>query len=134
PWLLLSSLNISALVACRRERQALGLMGAMAAGAVVLVPLMAWFGGAVAVGLTLLILEGLGAIGGFGLLQTLGVSNPVTAGLRAPVLGCLAMVPVCLLTDSWPLPVTCGLGAVTYLAVWRIQTRPCRLDMEGASE
>ncbi len=134
PWLLLSSLNISALVACRRERQALALVGAMAAGAVVLVPVMAWFGGAVAVGGTLLILEGMGAIGGFGLLQRLGVSGSVTDGLRAPVLGCLAMVPVCLLTDSWPLPLTCGLGAITYLAVWRMQTRPRRLDMEGASE
>jgi hypothetical protein len=122
--MLLSSLDIAALVACRRERLALGLVGVLAALALVALPLAASTGGAVAVGSTLLLLEALGALAGHRLLHSLGISVSPWTGWRKPIFACLAMTVVCLLTRSCPLPITCGAGALAYLAVWRMQTRP----------
>ena len=74
PWLLSATLGQAALVACRRERRALAVVGSMFAAAVVAIPLAAIRFGALGAGGSLLAIEVVGAVGMMTTLRGVGVA------------------------------------------------------------
>jgi O-antigen/teichoic acid export membrane protein len=118
PWVLSGSFSQAALVACRREREALRLVGAMLIAAALVVPLATLWAGLSGAALAILAVELAGAAGGWQLLRALGAAPHWTDGKVVPSLGTLAMAGVC--WASWPLPVgvVCVAGAAAYGLTW----------------
>lgn len=112
--LLLASLYQAALVACRRESEAMVLVLAQVALAAVVLPLAALRGGSLAVGWCLVPVEAVGAAGAWLLLHRLRAAPRWQHGLLGPLAACGVMGMVCHAVRSWPLAVVCGLGALSY--------------------
>jgi O-antigen/teichoic acid export membrane protein len=118
PWVLSGSFSQAALVACRREREALRVVGAMLVLAAVIVPLGTLWAGPWGAGLAVLLVEIAGAAGGWKLLRLLGAAPSWRQGKEIPVLGSLMMAGVCWVL--WPLPLwaVCLAGAAAYGLTW----------------
>jgi len=105
-------------VACRREQEALRLVGAMLLAAALVVPLATLWAGPSGAALAILAVEFAGAAGGWKLLRDLDAAPHWTDGKLLPLLGTLAMAGACWV--SWPLPVgvVCVAGAAAYGLTW----------------
>ena len=118
PFVLASNLQQTALIACRREKWTLALIGGMVGlGAVVIPPLaMAW--GAWGVGLALLGVEVAGALGGWFALHRLGIAPAWHHASGPSVAGCVGLAAVCLVGREWPLGGVVIVGAIVYGLIW----------------
>jgi hypothetical protein len=117
PWLLAGSVSQAALIACRREDEALSLVAGMATLAALTIPLAAWCHGPWGVGIASLCVEGAGAVAGWLLLRRIGVAPPWHHHAGPTILGCLAMVAVCHAAAAWPLWGVALAGAVAYSTI-----------------
>jgi O-antigen/teichoic acid export membrane protein len=124
PWLLTASLAQAALIACRREREALRLIATVCGLGVVLVPIAAWRGGAWGVGLAALSLEVAATVGGLVQLERLRISPPLQDALLPALAGCVPLAAVGLAFR--PLWLACPLAALAYGATWLGVRRACR--------
>jgi O-antigen/teichoic acid export membrane protein len=143
PWLalvaarvvptLLGSWHLSALVACRRERSALGLTLGQLAVAAVALGAAAIGVGAWGVGWAMIGVEMAGVAGGWLLLRRLDVAPPWHHFGLVPMGACVVMAAVCWSSRSWPLAAACGAGALAYgsaLGLLRFGARPA-WNLEG---
>jgi O-antigen/teichoic acid export membrane protein len=126
PWLLSASLSQTALVACRRETTALKLVFGLSALAAVLVPLLAASAGPAGVGSAALVVELVGACGGWLLLNRLGVAPTMNRRTIVAVVGALVLAIVCLLLRRQPLAVVCVSGVIAYAVTWGLGERLLR--------
>jgi hypothetical protein len=76
PWLLTTSFIQAALVSCRRETWVLDQVVGLSALALVIVPTAAAVAGAWGVGWAVLMIEVAGSVGGWRMLERLGVAPP----------------------------------------------------------
>lgn len=118
PFLLAGSTFQAALVACRREGQALGLLAAMAALAGATLPLAALAIGPAGVAIALVMVELAGAIGGWLLLWRSAAAPAWHPRRSATVAGCLALTAACAIGRSWPLGLICGVSILMYGLTW----------------
>lgn len=116
PWLLSNSLSQAALIACRRERQALHLVLGMTLLALFIVPAGAVLAGPSGVGTAALVVEMAGALGGWLLLRTLGAASAWHRHGVHALLGCLTMGIACWVVWAWPVWAVSLTGAVVYTA------------------
>ncbi len=119
PFVLASNVQQAALIACRREGLALRLVLGMVGLGVVALPPLAMVQGAWGVGLGVLGVEMLGAIGGWLALRNLGVAPPWHHASGPSLAGCVGLVAVCLAGRNWPLAgvVIAGAGVYGMLAL-----------------
>jgi O-antigen/teichoic acid export membrane protein len=120
PWLLSASLSQSALIACQRERWALGQVVGMMTLALAVVPLSARWWGPLGVGWSMLAVEAAGAWMGWFALRGLGVAPRWFEAQGTAVLGCLALAAVCWLGRHGRLGVVCPAAALAYGAAWAL--------------
>jgi O-antigen/teichoic acid export membrane protein len=118
PWVLSGSFSQAALVACRRENEALRLVGAMLFAAALVVPLGTLWAGPLGAGLAVLAVEVAGAAAGWKLLRELGAAPSWTEGKRLPLLATLTMAAVCRVCWTLPLGVVCAASAAAYGLTW----------------
>jgi O-antigen/teichoic acid export membrane protein len=118
PWLLVASLHQSALVACRRESDALRLILLSVAAAAIALPLATARGGPWAAGLVMLGLEMAGVIAGWWLLDRLGAAPSWHHEVLPPLVGGLVLGGVCRFAIGWPPWALILAGSSTYAAVW----------------
>jgi O-antigen/teichoic acid export membrane protein len=118
PWLLTASFDQAALVSCRREAWVLDQMVGLLALAVVIIPLAVAWGGPWGVGWASLLIEVVGAIGGWRRLSRLGVAPPWHHEAVGAVVGSLALAIVCNVGRAWPLWVVVVAGAAAYALAW----------------
>lgn len=116
PWLLSNSLSQAALIACRRERQALHLVLGMTLLALLIVPAGAALAGPWGVGAAALAVEMAGTIGGWLLLRRLGVASAWHRHGVHALLGCLTMGIACWIVWAWPVWAVSVTGALVYAA------------------
>jgi O-antigen/teichoic acid export membrane protein len=119
PWLLTASFDQAALVSCRRETWVLDQMVGLLALAAVIIPLAVIWGGPWGVGWAALLIEVVGAIGGWRRLARLGVAPPWHHEAGAAVVGSLALAIVCIVGRAWPLWAVVPASAAAYALVWR---------------
>ncbi|HWE38638.1 MAG TPA: oligosaccharide flippase family protein [Isosphaeraceae bacterium] len=124
PWLLAASLAQAALIACRREREALRLIATVCGFGVVLVPITAWLWGTWGVGLAVLALELAATIGGWIQLDRLRIAPPLHDALLRALAGSVPLAAVGLAFR--PLWLACPLAALAYGATWFGVRRACR--------
>jgi O-antigen/teichoic acid export membrane protein len=124
PWLFTASFDQAALVSCRRENWVLDQMIGLLALGVLIIPLAVLWGGPWGVGWASLLIEIVGAVGGWRRLARLGVAPPWHHGAGPAVLGSLAMTIVCIVGRPWPLWAVVLAGAAAYGLVWRAVPRP----------
>jgi O-antigen/teichoic acid export membrane protein len=123
PWLLSDSLSQAALVACRRDREALWVVGATALLAALVIPLGLLWAGPFGAGLAALIVEVAGASAGWHFLRSNGAVSHWTHGKLAPVGGVIVMAAACRLVWHLPLPAVCAIGALAYgIGFWSCET------------
>jgi O-antigen/teichoic acid export membrane protein len=120
PWLLTASFDQAALVACRRETWVLDQMIGLLALALVIIPLAVLWGGPWGVGWAALLIEVVGAIGGWRRLARLGVAPPWHHQAVAAVVASLALAIVCLMARPWPLWVVVPASAAAYVFTWQL--------------
>jgi O-antigen/teichoic acid export membrane protein len=114
PLVIVSNLQQTALIACRRELWGLRLILAMSVAGLVLIPLLAAIHGIFGVAWGLLAIEAMGAISGWFLLARLGVA-PRWQHASTPVLaGCVALILVCLSGHEWGLVSLVVASGATY--------------------
>jgi O-antigen/teichoic acid export membrane protein len=120
PWLLTASFDQAALVSCRREAWVLDQMIGLLALALVIIPLAVVWGGPWGVGWAALLIEVVGAIGGWRRLARLGVAPPWHHQAGAAVVGSLALAAVCLVARPWPLWAVIATGGAAYALARRL--------------
>jgi O-antigen/teichoic acid export membrane protein len=119
PWLLTASFDQAALVSCRREAWVLDQMVGLVALAVLIVPLAVICGGPWGVGWAALVIEVVGAVGGWRRLARLGVAPPWDHTAGGAVVGSLALALVCLAARDWPLWAVTLAAAAAYALTWQ---------------
>jgi O-antigen/teichoic acid export membrane protein len=120
PFLLAASFAQAVLVACRRERWALGHVLGMLGLAAVTIPIGLAAGGPWGVGWAVLAFEAVGAAVGWGMLARLGVAPTGATAFARIAAGCLGLVAACRLTGRAPLAFCCAAAAMSYGIVWRL--------------
>jgi O-antigen/teichoic acid export membrane protein len=123
PFLLSASLSQAALVACRRETDALTLVLGLLVLAAVLLPTLAAWAGPAGVGSAALVVELAAAGGGRLFLSRLGVAPAVVQRLAGPLVGTLVLALVCTMLRKQPIWVVCGAGAIAYSMIWTVEHR-----------
>jgi O-antigen/teichoic acid export membrane protein len=117
PFVLASNLHQSALVACRRELWALGLMSGMVAVGLIAVPLLALRCGTTGATWGVLAIEAGGAVAGWLALRRLEIA-PIWHHSNAPTLvGCLGLFLICSVGQGWPLGILVPAAASVYGAI-----------------
>ena len=119
PLVLISNLQQAALVAARREGQALRLIAGMVALAAALVPSTAVFGGPWAVGLAMLAIEAAGLVGGALALRRLDLGCGLEWSLIPIAAGCAAVALIGRVGRGWPLGAVVVASVAVYAAIWR---------------
>jgi O-antigen/teichoic acid export membrane protein len=118
PWLLAASTAQAALVACRRERAALHLVASMVVLALAAVPVSAAIGGLWGVAVALLVVEAVGALGGWFALRPLRIAPTGISKAVPMIVANLALVGACLLGRGMPLAAVVAVGAAVYGTTW----------------
>jgi O-antigen/teichoic acid export membrane protein len=118
PWLLTASFDQAALVSCRREAWVLDQMVGLVTLAVLIVPLAVICGGPWGVGWAALLIEVVGAVGGWRRLERLGVAPPWDHLAGSALTGSLALGLVCLAGRNWPLWAVTPAAAAAYSVTW----------------
>jgi O-antigen/teichoic acid export membrane protein len=114
PFVLVSNLQQTALIACRRERWSLWLMVGMAALTGLVIPPLAISNGAWGVGWGVLAVEIGGALAGWVALGRMGIAPRWHHARFSTLLGCVALALVCLVGADWPLPLVVIVAALVY--------------------
>ena len=131
PFVLASNVQQAALIACRREGLALRLMMGMIALGVVALPPLAMVQGAWGVGLGVLGVEVLGAIGGWVALRSLGVAPPWHHASGPALAGCVGLGMTCWIGRDWPLAGVVVAGVGVYGLIWGVASRWRKTPLPG---
>lgn len=118
PWLLAASTAQAALVACRRERAALLLVASMVVLALAAVPIGAAIGGLWGVAVALLVVEVVGALGGWFALRPLRIAPTGISKAVPLIIANFALLAACLLGRGMPLAAVVMVGAAAYGTTW----------------
>ncbi|MEO6811773.1 MAG: oligosaccharide flippase family protein [Isosphaeraceae bacterium] len=123
PWLLAASTAQAALVACRREMAAFRLVALMAVFALAVIPIGAAKGGLCGVAVALLVVEAVGALGGWFALRSLRIAPTGISRAVPVILANLALLAVCLCGQGLPLAAVVVVGAAVYGVTWFLGDR-----------
>ena len=113
PLMLVAAMNQATLIAVRREGESLRLVGGACLLAMVIVPIAA-LRGPVAAGLSMIVVEGLLATGGWRALHALGIAPPIRLADPATFVGCAILAAVVLALRGRPVWLASPIGAGTY--------------------